>query len=155
MYLIKEHSIMRMYKNFHAIMLKDVWENAFFVLMDNWLRCALVKNARPSLVHRPWISPTPAIWGTPLSTVWHRHNEGSCLQNWISCFQIFYRLKYIWNFIGHQLLDHFTVFPLIFKSTKNKKCWVFKKHFTSGPTPTLLQKTTLSHTTLPWTIQWV
>ena len=40
MYLIKEHSITRMYKNFDAITLKDVWENAFFVLMDNWLRCA-------------------------------------------------------------------------------------------------------------------
>ena len=41
MYLIKEHSITRMHKSFHAIMLKDVRENAFFVLMDNWLRRAV------------------------------------------------------------------------------------------------------------------
>ena len=31
MYPIKEHSITQTYKSFHAIMLKDVWENAFFV----------------------------------------------------------------------------------------------------------------------------
>ena len=41
MYLIKEHSITRLYKSFHAITLKDDWENAYFVLMDKLLRCAL------------------------------------------------------------------------------------------------------------------
>ena len=33
----------RMYKSFHAIMLKDVKENAYFVVMDNWLRCAVTQ----------------------------------------------------------------------------------------------------------------
>ena len=41
MYPIKEHSITQTYKSFHAITLKDAWENAFFVLMDKLLRCAL------------------------------------------------------------------------------------------------------------------
>ena len=41
MYPIKEHSITQTYKSFHAITLKDAWENAFFVLMDKLLRCAV------------------------------------------------------------------------------------------------------------------
>ena len=41
MYPIKEHSITQTYKSFHAITLKDAWENAFFVLMDKLLRCAM------------------------------------------------------------------------------------------------------------------
>ena len=56
MYPIKEHSITQTYKSFHAITLKDAWENAFFVLMDNWLRCTLVENGpavpRPFQVQR-------------------------------------------------------------------------------------------------------
>ena len=44
MYPIKEHSITKTYKSFHAITLKDVWENAFFVLMDKLLRCAMADN---------------------------------------------------------------------------------------------------------------
>ena len=43
MYPIKEHSITQTYKSFHAITLKDVWENAFFVLMDKLLRCAMME----------------------------------------------------------------------------------------------------------------
>ena len=45
MYPIKEHSITQTYKSFHAITLKDAWENAFFVLMDKLLRCAVYKYA--------------------------------------------------------------------------------------------------------------
>ena len=29
---------------FHAITLKDVWKNYFFVLLDNWLRCAVSRS---------------------------------------------------------------------------------------------------------------
>ena len=64
MYPIKEHSITQTYKSFHAITLKDAWENAFFVLMDKLLRCAM---ALVNTLEK--IECSLGIWDLPLGAV--------------------------------------------------------------------------------------